>query len=1426
MKKFSFCAGFIALFLCLFLGSDLKADAADTARAFFAGNPNVTLAPDGKAFTFGLGDTNTEKREARYKNYVVNINGVVGLPDAKVGMHEYEGVRRGKVPVAYWKLEFWSASCIHSGILYNLSWHGLSQMGATIVNCRGKYPPGWKPYCAICGELIEDALFYMSDSVAATIGYLPSGTEYNTYFYLCPFDRSVETEFNILHTCKCLSPNMYKVCYVGGNGAAGSMGTDEFYYDNAREYEGDIVIPQTRLSQNLYKKDGYLFRGWSLKEGGAAVISNGEAWKSVQEKVGAASMKNEEVIYLYAVWDRVDSSLELSFKGAYIGNNKDSLTVSKEYGYKYTLPEPKYSTVKISFNGNGGNVEGKNTDYSIDAAAEFSEWKVPTNLRGKTDGKVYVFSSEISGSKDRLTAICRIRPIILPSAQRSGYNFTGWYDAGGVYAGGPGEEYVPSSACTLTAGWEKVTLVLNAKCDYKSSVNGGRGAVDLDWEATGGAYDSAYRIYMSEDGSRWSILGENGVESVSNIISRSFNYTGAEQCYQVTETGVYKVVLSGAEGGSYGINPGGKGGRITLRLWLIQGETLSISCGGTGQGGYLLSLIYLGGYGGGGIGYGGSGGGGATSLYITDKKGAKHLVAVSGGGGGASVFSAGGAGGSSSRVFPSGYSSDGAFFNSYISGCTAYTLFSSGGGGGFNPGYPGTITYTRHVHTQGDPSCRYHVHSGNSKDGGGCYSVKEITKESIDCEIVCYASGTASYVCGNPGCGQNATLYDYKEYGYFNGMWHYTGSFGYPVCPRCGDNHGVPLTDGRTSGSVTVTRENTVYKLGCGLDEGFNCTNNNLNDTLDNYSSSASGGGANYVDRTRREYSVIDVRAEGADCIGVNSGNGSAALESVITGCRFDNELSDIAAPDKAAPGNIPGYTMKSTEGKTVTVSWDAAKDMGTKYYFKADNYSVSSGNVAVVSNIVSRNLMTGIAGYYVREDSSGTTSVNAGNAKLTTALKWDVTVDSSKTKYLHVAAVDKAGNIGPTTHIAIDPKNSKIDPCWDILTKKLQILQGDNVHGAGGSSYYVRADGKEPFYLKLEAYMNGPARDSYQIDKCYFKDKGGYSNYISVGLANSVPISDGKVANSDLSYGSGGLMPISRYSYTDGTRKDSCSAVNLTQGFVAGADKDGLSLTVIPGAEATEKKGVGNVYSSDSTKDAANGIKLIFDGKGPVITGLESIDPKKLFIDVSEETKSMSIRAFDKGAGLDADNSYLRILNKDSACEMKIKFSEGTDGTIRLDFTRDRLEELFCFGSFEIQVYAVDLVGNITEESIRGVGFDMDTDVVRLLESLDGKKIFARGESGDLYITTTGFVEKVEVFFPDELSEYNAVFDYTDDPEVEKKEVIRFMIPLYDIPEGDWDFTIKVVAHKGEEELESHPRVSVVSVSGSVLDELRTGLE
>ncbi len=1405
------------------------------SQTVFSGNSNVTLSPDGTAFTIGLGDKNAEKHDLVYLNYVHNVHGVHGVSEPAPGYHIYTGEVKGAVPVGYWKLEHWTSNCIHSRNSMNFRTHGFDRMGVTLANCFRYYPPGWVAYCAVCGEKIDDLYFYMTERVAATIGYLPSGTPYSTYFYLCPYDNSLENEKPIKHICHCTSANRYRIRYNGGAGALGSMGMDSFYYDSAEKYEGLEVVPQSRLSDCSYRRTGYVFKGWSLTAGGEAVFSDGEKWSNIQKAVKAGELENDSIIDVYAVWQQVSSNLKLQFTGGKIGGSRDSLSLSKSYGTEYDIQVPTYEPLKITFNANGGSIEGNSTEVRS-ADRVFREWQIPKTFYGRTDGKKYVFMSGRQGTTDTLTAICGVSPVFLPSPVRSGYRFKGWYNSRGVFVGNADEYYTPVSSETLTAGWEQVSITLTAKSDLSDSVNGGKGAVDLTWKAAGTGYDSAYRVYKSDDGNSFVILGENGVVTESSTESRSFSYSdGSEQTYTVKETGIYSIVLTGAEGGGCGFNKGGAGGRIFLRMWLVKGQKVGIVCGGRGNGKENsrifksdLEAMYSGGAGGGGKAFGGGSGGGATSLYVTDTGGNKYLVAAAGGGGGANLTEDGGAGGSRSNNISNGYSSDGAPIQFYRREFTEYTEYSSGGGGGYYPGKQGKTTYKRHVHSTDDPDCRFHQHTGNPIKGGGCYTIPEYSSKNISCTIECYSTGTHQYTCQNPGCGNTGTLEDYREYGYYyGGCWHYTGFSGQPNCPKCGDNHGVYLSDGQTSGEYEITEQVVTYSLGCGLMPGFNCRSDlPTEDTLDPEKSYSAGGGGNWVDRSSvREFAVVDAVYDTNECIGVNYGNGNASLEIIISGCRADEFLDDIPAPDMAAPGEITGCLVCKKQGRNLRVSWEAAKDNGTPYYFKVDNYSLTTGEVAATSNTEKKVIVSGVTGYYVREDTYGYTEVNSGNGSFTNRCEIETSAVSGKTKYVHIAAVDKAGNVGKTTHIKIDPDGDDIDICWDIYTEKLVITEGDNVLKSGNSKYYVKADGKTPFYLDFAAYMDGEARDSYQIGKCYFRDSSDTGKYICVIAENTVPKRDGKIAENSISYADKGMI-INRYSYTEGYRSNDCGRILIKQGFTAGADKDGYRLTLIPGAEATSANGIHETVASSVEKDKYNGLEIILDGKGPGITGLEEFDVKKLFIDGSARAKTVTVSASDTGAGLDPDNSYLRIFNRDNACEETWSFAGGIGGKLSLTFTAEKLEELFYYGLFTIEVHAVDKVGNATDERIEGVGFDLETDVVRLLEKVDGKKIFARGESGDLYVTSTGYVEYVEVKFPDELSEYDTVFDYRNNPELKKEEVLRFMIPLYDIPEGDWDFTIKVTAHKGEESLESHPRISVVSVSGSVLDEIRTGLE
>lgn len=164
--------------------------------------------------------------------------------------------------------------------------------------------------------------------------------------------------------------------------------------------------------------------------------------------------------------------------------------------------------------------------------------------------------------------------------------------------------------------------------------------------------------------------------------SKTFNYTGSEQTFEVPADGWYTIQAYGAEGGeslsdmTSGTTPkyGGKGGYSSISYYLTKGETLYIYCGEKGGNG-TRNTGGAGGWNGGGAGGngytasvtpGGGGGGGATHVSkeqigaITNSnslfsgtaanpaaKNGLILVAAGGGGGSVRYCSAGAGGGTS-----------------------------------------------------------------------------------------------------------------------------------------------------------------------------------------------------------------------------------------------------------------------------------------------------------------------------------------------------------------------------------------------------------------------------------------------------------------------------------------------------------------------------------------------------------------------------------------------------------------------------------------------------------------------------------------------------------------------------------------------------------------------------------------------------------
>lgn len=688
----------------------------------------------------------------------------------------------------------------------------------------------------------------------------------------------------------------------------------------------------------------------------------------------------------------------------------------------------------------------------------------------------------------------------------------------------------------------------------------------------------------------------------------------------------------------------------------------------------------------------------------------------------------------------------------------------AGGGGGYQGGTAGERIDHYHV-----ASCNvYHTHVGSSDRYGGCY-----TKYVENKRVVTW---TDNLCCSNCQEGPNAHFpgNPYGACGNFNPNWE-----------KEIDDSYYDLTCGKTTSTIVGYR--------CGMYNG------------QILSSKPAYGGSNYVNSA---YAMMYETYSG-----VRSGSGAAELHSKAIGYQESLDLAGVTATDFAAPDKISDQVTKEPlDGKSIRVTWQVPSDNGTDYYHKVESYLTGSTSMLCESNVTKNTLVSGVMGYYYLVDQNGDTVVT-GNANYVQDPHVNV-VTAEYNQYLHIAAVDVAGNISETTHILIDAK----DVLWKLYTKQLSIDESvDNVYPAADKIWYVRADGTTPFTLKNEAYMDGTASQGYQLNETIYETVSDDSSVArNIIRTASTEIADTSIRTdaNGLSYSTDGTTALQQYSYSYTVRSNKNRDLMGVQKFTISRDLSGQTIQVIPVAEADKESD--KVYSAHEL-DEKNKITLIADGEAPVIRGLEIMEDRDL-IDRRDGSITVTVTADDDLSGV--KDFYVVIKNTDNAITKT--YLPDVDGSIRITITED--EPIFS-GDFTVLGYAVDNVGNENNLSYGTTEFALASSVERILSPHD--PIFKCGESGILTFTTWGYADRVEVIFPESMTALdptlNKVYDYTDCPGYMITEHLQFMVPLY-TPENQ-NLEITVRAYKGDKKLEDHPTISVIGVSGTVLDEFRTRL-
>ena len=131
-----------------------------------------------------------------------------------------------------------------------------------------------------------------------------------------------------------------------------------------------------------------------------------------------------------------------------------------------------------------------------------------------------------------------------------------------------------------------------------------------------------------------------------------------------------------------------------------------------------------------------------------------------------------------------------------------------------------------------------------------------------------------------------------------------------------------------------------------------------------------------------------------------------------------------------------------------------------------------------------------------------------------------------------------------------------------------------------------------------------------------------------------------------------------------------------------------------------------------------------------------------------------------------------------------------------------------------------LDVTGNMELHGIWKVNFELNAETLRVLSPHE--PVFENGEKGMLQIELVGFVNKVEVTFPYEMTRYDDTLDqvYTLTPQLTDSITQEFYIPL-DSAEGEYRITVTAYNEEGDS-LTVYPSLTIV---GTILDDFRTRL-
>lgn len=802
-----------------------------------------------------------------------------------------------------------------------------------------------------------------------------------------------------------------------------------------------------------------LYAVWKAEETTVTINANTEnSWNGTATVFGNSSYTENKTFHT----GRIKGSDSLSLDNA---NNFTPNSFTVNVDNDVVLPVG----YTLSFNANGGVVKDYTTGNTIstlsapvycigfnrESHATSPAYTVGSNGRGIITNETYdgdilkTFTYKYNGAPytETITLQYKQGSLKLPSCSKSDSLFTGWYTdptyKEGTYVGTTGDYYFPTQNITLYARFSEINIEVtdayyrltsdpysynnlavlsNGLSDnnYKIpsdalAINYAKGAFYFRNKMfVGGGNNLVYETYyrLSNTNDPFTKLDGNWQEEGSTAVSLNKIFaTAGVYTHEVLSTGYYTLTVDGAQGQDYGSYTGGKGGEVSGIYFLEKGDILTITVGsrtdGSGNTAYAS--------------------GGGLSQIDKTHNGTTVTLLVAGGGGGAGSLSNGNDGGNTDpttlTTTTSGKSGASAGGSGYLGGLNGtYTIHTHGSNTG-GAGVDTTYYYDGTTATTNTTNC-YSRHQGSHRVScPGHAPIREyVTTSGIS--IKC------------PYCKKNTTQGgrgDYEHYIDCDGHWHDIGQVGTweAFCMACGHSLG-PWNNGGSHGTQYCGGKNESYDY-YALDH---CPYQNSDN---NFVISAYGafGGSNYVSTEGVITSSV------TNLTGKHSGEGSVTIDTYNVSLRSgkDNEAFDVFfASDKTAPEKV--NISLTVRGGSEYITVDSKPDSGrTNYDIYTVLYEVTPDTATGLtfnqqSPVLTCGVMSAIAGYYYYYTDDATfdladyikntlnyTDLYTYSDKHCTEVgfsyhpTFEVITDKN---YVHVAAVDVAGNIGLTSTLEV----------------------------------------------------------------------------------------------------------------------------------------------------------------------------------------------------------------------------------------------------------------------------------------------------------------------------------------------------------------------------------------------------------------------